>query len=268
MMGKVWSVDAVAKNQSTDIYGQLVTIAESYFDENNIAVGTDDGLIHITNDGGKNWTKIDNIQGVPNNTYVNQIIASKHNKNVFYAVFNHHRYGDFKPYFFKSSDGGKTWLPKQGDLPLRGSIYSIEEDHVNTDLLFAGTEFGLFFTINGGINWVQLKGGLPTTAIRDIAIQKADAMIHFCEKSICRSQQVIAYFGQSSEPCGTCDVCQINALPKNSIQRRILDLLEKPLTLNELSLEINLPEKETEEYLREFLKNEVIIWMEGKFYLN
>ena len=174
MMGKVWSVDAVAKNQSTDIYGQLVTIAESYFDENNIAVGTDDGLIHITNDGGKNWTKIDNIQGVPNNTYVNQIIASKHNKNVFYAVFNHHRYGDFKPYLFKSSDGGKTWLPKQGDLPIRGSIYSIEEDHVNPDLLFAGTEFGLFFTINGGINWVQLKGGLPTTAIRDIAIQKRE----------------------------------------------------------------------------------------------
>lgn len=174
MMGKVWSVDAVAKNQSTDFYGQLVTIAESYFDENNLVVGTDDGLIHVTNDGGKTWTKIDNIPGVPKNTYVNQIIASKHDKKVFYAAFNHHRYGDFKPYIFKSVDGGKTWQAKQGDLPARGSVYSIEEDHVNPNLLFAGTEFGLFFTLDGGNQWIQLKGGLPTIAIRDIAIQKRE----------------------------------------------------------------------------------------------
>ncbi len=174
MMGKVWSVDGVAKNQSTDFYGQLVTIAESYFDENNLVVGTDDGLIHVTNDGGKTWTKIDNIPGVPKNTYVNQIIASKHDKNVFYAAFNHHRYGDFKPYIFKSVDGGKTWLPKQGNLPVRGSVYSLEEDHVNRNLLFAGTEFGLFFTLDGGNQWIQLKGGLPTIAIRDIAIQKRE----------------------------------------------------------------------------------------------
>ena len=174
MMGKVWSVDAVAKNQSTDFYGQLVTVAESYFDENNLVVGSDDGLIHVTNDAGKTWSKIDNIPGVPKNTYVMQIIASKHDKNVFYAAFNHHRYGDFKPYFFKSSDGGKTWLPKQGDLPVRGSVYSIEEDHVNPNLLFVGTEFGLFFTLDGGSKWIQLKGGLPTIAIRDITIQKRE----------------------------------------------------------------------------------------------
>jgi len=174
MMGKVWSVDAIAKNQSTDLYGQLVTIAESYFDENNLVVGTDDGLIHLTNDGGKTWIKIDNIPGLPKNSYVIQIIASKHNKNVFYAAFNHHRYGDFKPYILKSTDGGKTWLPKQGDLPARGSVYSIAEDHVNADLLFAGTEFGLFFTIDGGSQWLQMKGGLPTIAIRDIAIQQRE----------------------------------------------------------------------------------------------
>jgi photosystem II stability/assembly factor-like uncharacterized protein len=174
MMDKVWSMDAVAKNQSTDFYGQLVTVAESYFDENYLVVGTDDGLIHFTQDGGKNWTKVDNIPGVPKNTYVNQIIASKHDKSVFYAAFNHHRYGDFKPYIFKSTDGGKTWVPKQGNLPLRGSVYSLEEDHVNPNLLFAGTEFGLFFTIDGGAQWIQLKGGLPTIAIRDIAIQKRE----------------------------------------------------------------------------------------------
>lgn len=174
VMGKVWSIDAVAKNQSTDYYGQLVSIAESYFDENHLVVGTDDGLIHVTRDGGKTWTKIDNISGVPERTYVNQIIPSNHDKNVFYATFNHHRYGNFKPYVYKSTDGGITWAPVQGNLPERGSVYSIAEDHANKDLLFAGTEFGVYFTIDGGQKWLRLKGGLPTIAVRDIAIQKRE----------------------------------------------------------------------------------------------
>jgi photosystem II stability/assembly factor-like uncharacterized protein len=174
MMGKVWSVDAVAKNQSTDFYGQLVSIAENYFDENTLVVGTDDGLIQITNDGGKNWTRIDNIPGVPERTYVNQIIASQIDKNTYYAAFNHHRYGDFKPYLFKSTDGGHTWTSISGNLPARGSVYTVAEDHVNPQLLFAGTEFGVYFTVNGGKQWIQLNGGLPTVAIRDIAIQKRE----------------------------------------------------------------------------------------------
>ncbi|HQW22288.1 MAG TPA: glycosyl hydrolase [Bacteroidia bacterium] len=171
VMGRVWSMDAVAKNASTDIYGQLVSIAESYFDENHLVVGTDDGLIQVTKDGGKSWSKVDNIAGVPERTYVNQIIPSHHDKNVFYATFNHHRYGNFKPYVYKSTDGGMTWAAIQGNLPERGSVYTIAEDHVNKDLLFAGTEFGVFFTIDGGTKWTQLKGGLPTIAVRDIAIQ-------------------------------------------------------------------------------------------------
>ena len=174
VMGRVWSVDAVAKNQSTDVYGQTTTIAESPIDENILYVGTDDGLIHITTDGGKNWNKVDNIPGVPERTYVNQITASPKNKNVAYAAFNHHRYGDFKPYLFKTTDGGKSWLPIQNNLPARGTVYCIVEDNINSNLLFAGTEFGVFFSIDGGAAWTQLKGGLPTLTVKDMEIQKRE----------------------------------------------------------------------------------------------
>ena len=174
VMGKVWSMDAISKNSSTDFYGNLVSIAESKFDENHLVVGTDDGLIHVTTDGGKNWTKVDNIPGVPERTYVNQIIGSQHDKNIFYALFNHHRYGDFKPYICKSKDGGKSWSAIESNLPARGSVYTIAEDHVNPDLLFAGTEFGVYFSIDGGLHWTQLKSGLPTIAVRDIEIQKRE----------------------------------------------------------------------------------------------
>jgi photosystem II stability/assembly factor-like uncharacterized protein len=174
VMGKVWSVDAVAKNGSTDIYGQVTTIAESPLDENILYAGTDDGLIRVTNDGGKTWTKVDNIPGVPERTYVNSIIASAHNKNVAYAAFNHHRYGDFRPYLYKTTDGGKTWAPIQNNLPERGTVYCVAEDHVNPDLLFAGTEFGVYCSIDGGGEWIQLKGGLPPAAIKDLQIQKRE----------------------------------------------------------------------------------------------
>jgi photosystem II stability/assembly factor-like uncharacterized protein len=174
VMGKVWSMDAVAKNASTDFYGNIVAIAESYADENHLLVGTDDGLIQVTRDGGKSWTKVDNIPGVPERTYVNQLMPSRHDKNIFYAAFNHHRYGDFKPYLFKSNDGGISWSAIQNNLPARGSVYTVAEDHVNPGLLFAGTEFGVFFTIDGGQKWTQLKGGMPTIAVRDMAIQRGE----------------------------------------------------------------------------------------------
>lgn len=174
VMGKVWSVDAIAKNRSTDIYGQLTTIAESSIDEDILWVGTDDGLIHMTTDGGQNWKKIDNIAGVPELCYVHQIIASQHDANTAYAAFNHHRFGDFKPYIFKTTDGGTSWTPIHATLPERGSVYTIVEDHVNADLLFCGTEFGAFMTPNGGDNWIQLKSGLPTIAVRDMEIQQRE----------------------------------------------------------------------------------------------
>jgi photosystem II stability/assembly factor-like uncharacterized protein len=175
VMGRVWSVDAVSKNQSTDVFGQLTTIAESPLDENILYAGTDDGLIHVTTDGGKNWTKIDNIPGVPAQTYVNKIIASSKNKNVAYVAFNHHRYGDFKPYLFKTTDAGKTWTAIQNNLPARGTVYCVAEDNVNPNLLFAGTESGVYFSIDGGAKWIQLKGGLPTITVKDMEIQKRES---------------------------------------------------------------------------------------------
>lgn len=184
VMGKVWPVDAVAKNQSTDVYGQTTSIAESPLDENLLYVGTDDGLIHITTDGGKNWRKVDNIAGVPERTYVNQIVTSPTNKNVAYVAFNHHRYGDFKPYLFKTTDAGNTWLPIQNNLPVRGTVYCVAEDNINANLVFAGTEFGIYFSIDGGASWTQLKGGLPTLAVKDMEIQKRE------------SDLVIATFGR------------------------------------------------------------------------
>ena len=174
VMGKVWSMDAVAKNGSTDIYGNITTLAESKLDENILYAGTDDGLIHISSDGGKNWTKVDHIPGVPEKTYVNELITSQHDKNVAYATFNHHRYGDFHPYIYKTTDGGKTWLPIQHNLPERGTAYCIAEDHVDPNLLFTGTESGVYCSIDGGQKWIQLKGGLPTIPVKDLEIQRRE----------------------------------------------------------------------------------------------
>ena len=174
VMGRVWSVDAIAKNGSTDIYGQTTSIAESKFDSNMLWVGTDDGLIHLTTNGGTSWTKFDNLPGVPAQSYVHQIIASLHDKSTAYVCFNHHRYGDFKPYVLKTSDAGKTWKPIQSNLPVRGSVYTIAEDHVDPNLLFVGTEFGVFFSNTGGQSWIQLKAGIPTIAVRDIEIQRRE----------------------------------------------------------------------------------------------
>ena len=168
------SIDAVEKNGSTSPYGTIVALSESPLDENFIVIGTDDGLIQITEDSGNSWKKIDNIPGSPKQSYVNSVYLSQHDKNVIYVAFNHHKYGDFKPYIFKSNDKGNTWKSISGNLPERGSIYSIEEDHIDSNLIFCGTEFGVFFSPDSGVSWKELSAGLPTIAVRDIAIQRRE----------------------------------------------------------------------------------------------
>ena len=172
VMGRVWGVDAVSKGASTSWYGNIVSLAESALQEGLIYVGTDDGLIQVTEDGGKNWRKIDHIAGVPDMTYVSRLEASQHDVNVVYASFDNHQNGDFKPYVLKSSDRGKTWTSIAGDLPARGSAYALVEDRVDPKLLFAGTEYGLFVSQNGGTSWFPLKGKFPTVAVRDLWFQK------------------------------------------------------------------------------------------------
>ena len=135
----------MAKNGSTSLYGNIVAFSESPLNADLLFVGTDDGLIQRTTNGGDEWIEIDGISGVPERTYVNAIATSMHDENVVYACFNHHKYGDFKPYVFKSTDKGNTWVSISGNLPERGSAYAIIEDHVDSDLLFVGTEFGVFF---------------------------------------------------------------------------------------------------------------------------
>ena len=171
---RVLSMDAVAKNGSTSPYGTIVSLSESPIDPNLIAVGTDDGLIQISKNGGQSWFKVDNIPGVPENSYTNSIYLSKHDINVMYVAFNHHKYGDFQPYIYKTSNQGETWKSISNNLPERGSVYSIEEDHIDKDLIFCGTEFGVYFSPNAGQRWRALDNGLPTIAVRDIAIQERE----------------------------------------------------------------------------------------------
>ena len=171
---RVVSIDAVAKNGSTSLYGSIVALSESPIDENLIAVGTDDGLVQITEDGGNTWRKVSAIPGAPKQSYVNSVYFSRHNANVLYVAFNHHKYGDFKPYIFSSADKGNTWKSISSNLPERGSVYTIEEDHVDGNLIFCGTEFGAFFSPNKGQRWKKLGAGLPTIAVRDMAIQERE----------------------------------------------------------------------------------------------
>jgi len=171
VMGRVWEPDAVAKNVSTSFYGNIVALAESSKKEGLIYAGTDDGLIQITSDGGQSWTKYEKFAGVPDSTYVSRLAASQHDANVVYAAFDNHKNEDFKPYLLRSADAGRTWTSIAGNLPENGPVLAFAEDTVNPNLLFAGTEFGAFFTIDGGQHWVQLKGGLPTIAVRDMVMQ-------------------------------------------------------------------------------------------------
>jgi photosystem II stability/assembly factor-like uncharacterized protein len=173
VMGKIWGPDAVAKNTSTAVYSNISAVAESPRREGYLWVGTDDGLVQVSEDGGGTWRRAAAPPGVPENAYVTRIRASQHDATTAYATFSNHQNGDFVPYAYKSTDGGRSWTSIVGDLPKRGSVFAIAEDHVDPNLLFLGTEFGGFVSKTGGQHWLKIAG-VPTIKVAEIAIQKRE----------------------------------------------------------------------------------------------
>ncbi|MCB9220756.1 MAG: glycosyl hydrolase [Ignavibacteria bacterium] len=174
VMGKVWPPESVAKNQSTSVYGNIVSLDESPLEKGLLYVGTDDGLIQVSKDDGKSWNRISSFTSIPETTYVSDITASLHNENVVYATFDNRKNGDFKPYIIMSKDMGNSWNSITGNLPENLPVHSIVQDHLDKDLLFIGTEFGVYFTKDNGKNWVKFSNGLPTISIREIDIQRRE----------------------------------------------------------------------------------------------
>ena len=165
-----WDVFAMSN------YNTITSLAESPKQEGLLYAGTDDGLIQVTEDGGANWTKItlNNIKGIPDTPFVNDVRADLFDANTVYAALDNHKYGDYKPYIIKSTNKGKSWSLINGDLPNKLLIWRLVQDHIKKDLLFAATEFGVYATTNGGENWMKLEGGMPTIPIRDITIQRRE----------------------------------------------------------------------------------------------
>jgi photosystem II stability/assembly factor-like uncharacterized protein len=157
-------------------YSTITSLAESPMQEGLIYAGTDDGIIQVTEDGGANWRKVDfsRIAGLPTTAFVNDIKADLFDVNTVFAVFDNHKYGDFKPYIYKSTDRGRTWTSLVNNLPEKTLLWRVVQDHVNRDLMFLGTEFGVYISIDGGKAWTQLNGGLPNISVRDLAIQKRE----------------------------------------------------------------------------------------------
>jgi photosystem II stability/assembly factor-like uncharacterized protein len=159
-------------NSGAENHTTIFTIAESPLDENVIWVGTDDGNVQVTKDGGKNWQNVvSNIQGLPSNTWSYHIEASVHGKGIAYAVFDGHNSGDMKPYVYKTIDFGMTWTNLITD-NIIGTSRNIQEDYENENLLFLGTEFGLYITADGGNNWEKFTKNVPPVAVHFIDLQK------------------------------------------------------------------------------------------------
>ena len=170
LMGQSWSIDQLTRKSPM---AQIVTIAESPLDENILFAGSGDGLIHYTTDGGKKWNR-SSVKGLPEYARINHIIASNFDKLIAYAACQNMTGGDYNPYIYKTTDGGKTWFLINSNIPKKGSTYSIAEDHENQNLLFLGTQFGVYFTINGGEEWIPLNNGMPPASVMDLDIQRRE----------------------------------------------------------------------------------------------
>ncbi len=174
VMGKFWSSNAVVKDMSTSLFGTITAIDESPVREGLLYVGCDDGMFQVSDDGGKNWRKANNFPNLPEYSYVSDIRADRFDENTVYVSLINIKRDDFKPYLYKSTNKGKSWKSISNNLPENGSVRAIQQDFKKPELLFAGTEFGFFFSINGGKKWIQLNNGLPDIQVSDIALQQRE----------------------------------------------------------------------------------------------
>lgn len=173
-LGRVWSVDALYGNTAMSVFATLTALAESPRVEGLLYAGSDDGLIQVSEDEGATWRRAGDLPGAPELAFVNDLQASLHDPDGVFAVLDAHKEGDFRPLVYESRDRGRTWRSIAGDLPGETIVWSIEQDHVDPDLLFAGAEHGLYFTPDRGRRWTPLTGGVPTIAFRDVEVQRRE----------------------------------------------------------------------------------------------
>lgn len=174
IMGKLWPTDSIAFRESTTALSTIVSVDESPLKSGLLYVGTDDGLLQVSEDDGKTWRRVEEFPGVPKWTYVSDVFASPLDANTVFVALNNWQTGDYKPYLVKSTDRGRTFTNISGNLPAKHNVWSVIQDHVKADLMFAGTEFGVFVTVDGGKQWTQLKGNWPTAQARDMQVQKRE----------------------------------------------------------------------------------------------
>lgn len=176
IMGSVQSIDNPWDVLAMSNYNTITSLAESPKQEGLLYAGTDDGIIQITENGGESWRKVsvNSLPGVPSTSFVNDIKADMYDANTVYVMLDNHKYGDFRPYLYKSTDKGQSWQSMKANLPDKLLVWRIVQDHENPKLMFLATEFGIYFTIDGGKRWTKFKGGLPTISFRDLAIQKRE----------------------------------------------------------------------------------------------
>ena len=177
-MGRVWELDALHDNGAMSKYATLTTISESPVASGTIYVGSDDGLVHATVDGGATWTKTSDLPGVPERSFINKVVASEHDAGTVFALADAHKLGDYAPYLFRSDDRGESWTSIRGDLPDGELVWAMQQDHVVPELLVLAGETSLWFTLNGGTNWHRLDSGAPPIAFRDVQLHQAGRRHH------------------------------------------------------------------------------------------
>ncbi|MGB5720101.1 MAG: hypothetical protein WBM34_05345 [Woeseiaceae bacterium] len=171
LMGRTWSFDSSWDLYAMSSFNTVTSLSQSPLVDGLIYAGTDDGLIQITENNGQSWRRVDKLPGVPSRFFVNDIKADLHDPDVVYVVVDDHKSGDFSPYVLKSENRGRSWKSIASNLPERHVLWRLVQDHQKPGLLFLGTEFGVFFTVNGGGEWTKLKGGVPNIPFRDLVIQ-------------------------------------------------------------------------------------------------